>query len=323
MNWLNKDILDEARETCVGRTYNQAAVILTEKYGEYITGEQLRSALRRSKRRVYDDRERSGFQKPAITKSRPVAFPRKRVDREIIFGAVGDSHLCSFYERNDILESLYDIYQERGVERVFHTGNYIDGEAPFNQHELYAHGIDGQCEYFIRNYPQRNGIQTLYIDGDDHENWYSHKFGIVVGRHLEDLARRSGRTDLIYLGSMENDVALIDGSERTVRVLHAGGGSSYALSHTSQKLIDTYEEYEKPDILLVGHYHKAHFLPNYRGVAVIQTGTTQEQTPFMRKKRLHADLGGWIITVGLDEEDSIVQLQAEFISYPARSWKRR
>lgn len=61
MNWLNKDILDEARETCVGRTYNQAAIILTEKYGEYITGEQLRSALRRSKRRTYDNQERETF----------------------------------------------------------------------------------------------------------------------------------------------------------------------------------------------------------------------------------------------------------------------
>ncbi len=323
MNWLNPQVISTVREVCVGRSYAEAAEILSAQYAEYITGEQLRSALRRDKQRGKSEEQRSTFSKPARATPRASSYRRLPVVREVTFGALGDSHLCSNYERNDILESLYDIYAERGVQTVYHTGNWIDGEASFNQHEIHTHGIDGQCTYFLRTYPQREGIVTRYIVGDDHENWWHQKHGIDIGKHLEDMAKRVGRDDLHYLGFMEEDVPVVEGSERTIRVLHAGGGSSYALSHTSQKLIDTYEEYEKPDILLVGHYHKAHFLPCYRGVMVIQTGTTQEQTPFMRKKRLHADLGGWIVTIGLSDEDTIVKAQAEFIAYPARNWKHR
>jgi len=319
--------MEEVLELCTGRTYGQAANMLTEQYGEYVSAEQLRSAIRRYKGREDQEEAKNRFVEatPAVPKRRTKreTYQRASVVQEVIFGALGDSHLCSNYERNDILESLYDEYEARGVTTVYHTGNYIDGEAPFNTHEIHVHGIDGQCAYFLQNYPQRTGIRTLVLDGDDHEGWTRQKHGMVVGQHLEDMARRSGRDDIYYLGYMEADVQLVSNSDRTIRVLHPGGGSSYALSHTSQKIVDSYEEYERPDILIVGHYHKAHFLPNYRGVSIIQTGTTQEPTPFMRKKRLHADLGGWIITVGLSADDEIVKLQAEFIHYPARTWKHR
>ena len=153
--------------------------------------------------------------------------------------------------------------------------------------------------------------------------WYKQKYGLIMGEHVEDTARRNGRKDLVYLGYMERNVVLTNNSNRIIKVCHPGGGSSYALSHTGQKIIDSYEDYEKPDILLIGHYHKASYLPNYRGVAIIQTGCTQEPTPFMRKKRLHADLGGWIVSVGLDKNDNITGINTEFISYTPRPWQNR
>lgn len=321
MNWLDRDIMNNVREVCMGRTYGQAASLLSEQYGEYITAEQLRSALRRFKQRDVVQEARASLAPTIVQPIKTVkqgAFQRLPIEYEFTFGAVGDSHMCSNWERNDILESLYDTFEDRGVETVFHTGNWIDGEASFNQHEIHTHGIDGQCQYFVDNYPRREGIITKFVDGGDHENWWTQKHGINVGKHAEDLARRAGRNDLQYLGFMEADV---DMHGVVIRVLHAGGGSSYALSHTSQKIIDSYEEYERPDILLIGHYHKAHFLPYYRGVAVIQTGTTQEATPFMKKKRLHADLGGWVVTIGLNSEGAIGKLQAEFVHYRSNAWR--
>jgi hypothetical protein len=90
-----------------------------------------------------------------------------------------------------------------------------------------------------------------------------------------------------------------------VRVLHAGGGSGAAISLTSQRIVESYHEREKPHILLVGHYHKSEYLPDYKGVHIIQTGTTQEQTPFMRKKRLAAHLGGWIVKVTVSPDGGL------------------
>lgn len=320
ISWTSDKFMSEVSEICQGKTYIEAAKMLSEKLGSYINPEQLRGAVRRYKARGNTQEARLSV--PAATTSKVVYEPvlRDEVVQLVTFGAIADSHLCSNYERIDILESLYDIFQERGINTVYHAGNYIDGESSLNNEEIHVHGIDGQANYFVQCYPRRGGITTYYISGDDHEAWFK---GIDMGKHVQDIAVRMGRDDLKYLGYMEADVPLAEGSDRTIRVLHAGGGSSYALTYTSQKIIDGYDDNEKPDILLIGHYHKSSYLPNYRGVAIWSLGCQQEQTPFMRKKRLHADLGGWIITVGLNNEDQIILVSSEFISYPSRPWRHR
>jgi hypothetical protein len=231
------------------------------------------------------------------------------------FGVTGDNHLCSRYERLDVLNNLYDLFESEGISRVFNTGNWIDGEAKFNKHDLKVHGIDNQIGYWIDNYPQREGLQTDYIAGDDHEGWYTQKFGINVGLYAENKAREAGREDLNFLGHMEADVILkAPQGETILRVLHPGGGSAYAISYTSQKIVESYSSGEKPHILLDGHYHKAGY--NYiRGVHVVQTGCTQDQTPFMRKKRLAAHLGGWIIEFAVDDQGAITRFKQEFIPF--------
>jgi hypothetical protein len=231
------------------------------------------------------------------------------------FGAVGDNHLCSRYERLDVLNALYDLFVKEGIEVVYNTGNWIDGEARFNKHDLKVHGLDNQINYFIENYPQRAGIKTHYITGDDHEGWYTQREGINIGAYTESKARKAGREDLIFLGHMEADVILKAPQGQTVlRVLHPGGGSAYAISYTSQKIVESYTGGEKPDVLLDGHYHKAGY--NYiRGVHVVQTGCTQDQTPFMRKKRLAAHLGGWIIEFAVDDHGAVTRFKKEFIPF--------
>jgi hypothetical protein len=231
------------------------------------------------------------------------------------FGAVGDNHLCSRYERLDVLNALYDLYKSEGIEVVYNTGNWIDGEARFNKHDLKVHGLDNQLNYFIDNYPQKEGIVTHYITGDDHEGWYTQREGINVGMYTETKARKAGREDLVFLGHMEADVILkAKEGETKLRVLHPGGGSAYAISYTSQKIVESYTGGDKPHILLDGHYHKAGY--NYiRGVHVVQTGCTQDQTPFMRKKRLAAHLGGWIIEFSVDDHGAITRFKQEFIPF--------
>jgi hypothetical protein len=231
------------------------------------------------------------------------------------FGVTGDNHLCSRYERLDVLNALYDLFANEGIETVYNTGNWIDGEARFNKHDLKVHGLDNQLNYWIENFPQRNGIITHYITGDDHEGWYTQREGINVGKYAEQKAIDSGRNDLHFLGHMEADVVIKSPKGETIiRVLHPGGGSAYAISYTSQKIVESYTGNEKPHILLDGHYHKAGY--NYiRGVHVIQTACTQDQTPFMRKKKLAAHLGGWIIEFSVDEQGAITRFKQEFVPF--------
>ena len=223
-------------------------------------------------------------------------------DNTFTLGALGDSHLCSKCQRLDVLNDLYDAYEREGITRVFHTGNWIDGEARFNRFDILVHGADAQLRYLAEHYPQRAGIHTYAIAGDDHEGWYCQREGIDIGRIAEMRMRDAGRTDWHNLGYMEAYVRLVNRDTRQssmLHVVHPGGGSAYALSYTVQKFVESYAGGEKPAVLLMGHYHKMEKVL-VRGVFCVQTGCQQDQTPFMRKKKLEAHVGGHVIRLKQD-----------------------
>lgn len=251
---------------------------------------------------------------------------RKMRGKTIRFGVTGDNHLGSKYARLDVLNALFDIWRREGIEKVYCCGNMIDGDARFNKFDLIAHGMEEQVNYFVANWPLRKGITTDFVTGDDHEGWYVQREGIDIGRFIEGRAIESGRTDLKYLGHMEADV-VFKGTKRNVvmKVIHAGGGSAYATSYTAQKIVESYQGGEKPSILLIGHFHKAEY--GYpREVHCVQVGCTEDQTPFMRKKRIAAHLGGFICEVEISPEGSILRFKNEFFpfydkSFYDKAWK--
>lgn len=219
------------------------------------------------------------------------------------FGVLADQHYCSKYSREDVCEALFDIWHERGIKYVLQCGNIIDGEARFNKHDLLVPpGIMNQVDYLIQRWPKREGMKTLFITGDDHEGWYQQREGIDVGKLIMQRAEELGRSDMIYLGYMERN--LLFGNEeapQVIRLMHAGGGTAYAISYTSQKIIESLQGGCKPHILLIGHYHK--FDISYpRNVYTVQPGATQDQTPFLRKKKIESHIGGVTLGVTLGKD---------------------
>lgn len=232
------------------------------------------------------------------------------------FGFVTDNHLCNKHSRLDVLESAYKDFYEQGIKRVYNAGNIIDGEAPFNKTELItAPGMDNQIKYWINEYPQYEGIETHFIAGDDHEGWYQQREGIEIGRHMELMAKDAGRHDLVYLGYAEADVKLIYGNgSSAMRVVHPGGGSSYAISYTDQKRVESYQGGDKPRIELVGHYHKFNF--GYpREVYTLQGGCTCDQTLFMRKRKLQAMVGYSVIKIKQDDQGIVTRFVVEWTPF--------
>lgn len=249
---------------------------------------------------------------------------KDRGDGWIVFGAVADNHMCSKHERLDVLNSLYDIYEQEGVKVVYNAGNWIDGEARFNRHELKVFGMQAQIEYWADRYPERKGMTTYYVAGDDHEGWYQQRECVNVGEFAQAVAEKGGRKDLRYLGYIEADISLGKWERPAVmRVMHAGGGSAYAHSYTSQKIVESFQGGEKPAVLLIGHYHKWNY--DYpRNVHAIQVGTTQDQSSFMRKKKIEAHVGGVLVWMKQDKTDGhITRLRAEWIPYYDRGFYQR
>jgi hypothetical protein len=235
---------------------------------------------------------------------------------EIIFGGVADTHLGSKYERLDVLNSIYDRFEKEGVKTVYHGGNWIDGEARFNKTDIYTYGLGNQVKNFIEKYPERNGIMNYILSGDDHEGWYVQRENINIGQYMQMQAEKAGRFDLIDAGYMERDFEFKQPEGiATMRLIHAGGGSAaYATSYTSQKYVESLQGGEKPQIVMAGHYHKFEY--GYpREVHVVQLGTTCDQTPFMRKKKLQAMVGGCIFRMKQADNGIITSFNVEWMPY--------
>lgn len=247
-------------------------------------------------------------QTPAFAQDGEIPVYMSRPDNTFVFGAVADSHLGSKYERLDCLNDIYDRFVTAKVDRVFHAGNWIEGEARFNKTDISVHGMDRQIEYCVQKYPQRPGIHTYAVTGDDHEGWYAQREAIDIGRHLENQMRRAGREDWHNLGFMEAHVRLVNantGKWAILAVVHPGGGSAYADSYVVQKIIESLDGGEKPAVALYGHYHKC-LAGEYRNVWWVLVPSTKDQDIFMRKKRLRSVVGGGIIGLEQDPETGAI-----------------
>lgn len=239
------------------------------------------------------------------------------------FAAVGDTHLGSKYERLDCLNDFYDQCEARGITTVLHAGNWIDGEASFNMHDLTVHGMDAQMQYLARHYPVRRGITTYAITGADHEGWYARREGVDVGRYAANTMRDAGRTDWVDVGYMERFLPLVhaaSGRGSPIHLMHPGGGSAYALSYAPQKIVEGYDGGDKPACLLIGHYHKSGY-NLIRNVHTAQVGCFQDQTVFMRQRKLSAHVGGCFMELVVDPRTgAFVECSYTFRNYFVRGY---
>jgi predicted phosphodiesterase len=240
-----------------------------------------------------------------------------------VLGLVSDTHLGSKHERLDVLEKLYTLFAEEGVKHVFHGGNWVEGESRFNRHDIKVFGLEAQLRYFIDNYPARDGIATYYVAGDDHEGWWQQREVLNIGQMLEDKARAAGRTDLHYLGYVEADVELkAKRGSSVMRVMHGGGGATYAYSYVLQKTVESFQGGEKPAVCVVGHHHKWDYcFP--RSVHAILPGCVCDQSIFMRKKKIEAHVGGVLAWIKQSPDGAITRFRAEFVPFFDRGYYER
>ena len=240
------------------------------------------------------------------------------------FGVISDTHLASTYARLDVLEAAYNAFAAAKVRHVYHAGNIADGHAPFNRFELFCHGATDQALYVLDHYPQRKGITTHFITGNCcHETWWFNREGLDFGRYLTLEARDRGRHDLNYLGFAEADVELAgEGGTAILRLMHPGGGSAYALSYAPQKIVESFQGGEKPAVLILGHFHKASY-DVIRNVHVVQAACCQDQTRWMRGRKIDAYIGFWIVRLRQDASGAVRKFVPEFENYFDRSYHVR
>lgn len=231
-------------------------------------------------------------------------------------GVISCTHFGSIYEEIGITKAIYDWFQSEGIKDVFHCGDLTEGAnmRKGHEHEIHKHGADAQAKWTIKQYPYIPGITTHLIAGN-HDAVHMRNGGVDVCA----MVARS-REDINYVGP---DYARFivnqpGGENLKIDMIHPDGGCSYALSYKPQKIIEQLEHGTSPDLLLIGHFHKAFTLPEYKGVSAVLAGCTQRQTGFMRRNGLAAHVGGHIIEIRTINGQKI--LSTTFRSfYPSRA----
>lgn len=229
-------------------------------------------------------------------------------ERIVRFGLMGDTQINSKYTQLTHLHRLYDVYMQEGIKDVYHTGDIDEGEQmrKGHQYECYNQGADDHAAEIVKVYPKRGGTTTHFITGN-HDASLIKLAGVDIGRMIA-----SKREDMEYLGQDSAVIQLTDNC--TLELRHPGDGTAYALSYKTQKMIEAMSGGEKPNIIGIGHYHKAEYL-FYRNVHAFQTGTTQAQTPWMRGKSISAAMGGWIVEVRLNVDGGVDRILSEFFPF--------
>lgn len=298
-----------------GASLTETALALQEEFPElnaFQVMRKVRTVL--SKRPIVHKEEpqeaKPKPQKEIVTQNLEPSITREKWNgcRTIRFGLMGDTQINSKYTQITHLHALYDIYAREGIEDVYHTGDMDEGEQmrQGHQYECYNQGADDHEDEIIRVYPRRTGMTTHFITGNHDASMIKH-CGHDIGRGIADK-----RKDMQYLG---RDCAVIEITPNcNLELRHPWDGTAYALSYKTQKMIDAMQGGEKPNILAVGHYHKAEYL-FYRNVHCFQTGTFQAQTPFMRGKGIAAMMGGWIVDVDVEDDGTIRSIKQQFIPF--------
>lgn len=268
----------------------------------------------RELRKKSEDHELEGqtsiFEKPVVIQNNePTVHDANWSGKTVIkFGLMGDTQMGSKYTQLTYLHDFYNICKNAGITDVYHTGDITDGlkMRQGHEYELYLNSVDDMLDDVVQNYPKIDGITTHFITGNHDASLYK-QVGYDIGKAIAER-----RPDMDYLG---RDCTVVNITPNcTLELRHPWDGTAYALSYKPQKMIEAMESDSKPNILAIGHYHKAEYL-FYRNVHCIQTGCFQSQTPFTRGKGIAVNMGGWIVTVVVNEDGTIEAISPMFIPY--------
>jgi len=206
------------------------------------------------------------------------------------FGIISDKHIGSKYSNKKLLRNLYHIMKEEGANFIIDAGDLTDG---FNVYrgqlnEIEVFGFDDAVNLVSDVHP--DDLKTYFVEGNHDISWYKN-VGADIGKAIHRV-----RPDIIPIGKIGARIKGKDGAE--IEVVHPNKGIAYANSYHGQKQVE--QMVDKPDLIIRGHHHIALYM-KYLGTHVIEAGTTQKQTPFMKSKSLYPDLGGWIVELYNDK----------------------
>jgi predicted phosphodiesterase len=217
----------------------------------------------------------------------PLTFPLGGKRGRI--GVVSCTHYGSKYAQITHLHEFYERCAKEDVEFVVNCGDVTDGDGRVyrgQRYEMHLQGFTEQRDFVVKHYP--NQVPTKMIAGN-HDDSFAKSAGIDL---IAEIVKE--REDLDYLGRYAAYMMLGGADGARCKIHHGDGGGAYAVSYKPQKYIEALSSEDKPQLYLLGHFHRIEQL-FLRNVHLIQVGCFQAQTPYLVRKSLSPDVGGWIL----------------------------
>lgn len=230
---------------------------------------------------------------------------------------ISDTHLCSKYDRLDILNHIYEKAYKNNVKHILHSGDFTDGnnmrKRPEHALELRELSYDGQVDYCVEKYPKEYGINTYVISGN-HDDWWYKLNGSEI---IKAIAKQ--RDDIIYLGSDYADLKL---GKICVRLFHGKGGVGYARSYKIQKYLDSIDAEDRPQILQTGHIHQSFYMKQAK-THCFQTSCLEDLTPYCKSQGFASDKSCWWLDIESDNKGNIFNIEMELETFGNKRIRRR
>lgn len=229
-------------------------------------------------------------------------------DTRIKIGIIADTHLCSKQQQLTYLKDFYKTCADVGVENIYHAGDMLAGVDvyPGQSNDLIRFTEDEQIDYAVEHYPCIEGITTYVISGNHDLSFVKRK----GGDPLKSIALQ--RADIVYLGQFSAWVQFK--KQCSMYLLHPDGGSAYAASYRLQKLIESFEGGKKPNIAVMGHFHRRCYISE-RNVHGFLGACFESQTDFLRRKAINPVVGGTILDIQFTDNGQIHDIGVRFKQY--------
>lgn len=204
-----------------------------------------------------------------------------------------DWHIGSRGFSQEVFMKLIEDVKEYGVKDVIVAGDILQGRGVHKVEALDVKiwQIDKQEELASELISQIEA-RVHGVIGNHEEKI---KGSVMVG-HDPVKAIALMTDNFYYYGHVAN---LELPNNRTLLMYHGKGGVSYAWSYRPQRFFDSLKQ--KPDLLVVGHYHIMFDGIHATGARLILPGTLQRENSYLLSRGL-TPVVGWYIILDWDEE---------------------
>lgn len=303
----DKSITETAKELWIDRH-------TVSKYRQWISGvlsgkeEEQRKASKEEKRKL--DLLKTYSSKEVQDMLTYIANNTKKEIDEVLweeghlkFWLVSDTHIWAKQAAVDELWEFYDKAKDKGVECFVHAGDLLDWEwvytgQQFEQSEVW---MDDQINKLVKDYPDV-WVPTYFIQWN-HDQAFLKRNWADVWKTISLL-----RDDLKYLGIYDATLKI---NWIKINLHHWAWASSYSWDYKLQRYIDSLDPKQLPDVVGLGHYHRALY-SLHNGIHSFLPGAFLKENLLCKRYNFPNQIWWWIVELE-KKPDGKSHLNIEFI----------